>query len=439
MLSREENELITAVDHDTPMGRMLRRYWFAACLSEDLPEPGGDPIPLQLLGEKLVAYRDFSGTVGILDQRCPHRGADLTLARAEDCGLRCVYHGWKVGTDGSILDTPNEPDSSRLKERVTARTYPVEEHGGLIWIYMGPRDKKPPLPMLEWSFLDANRIVAHKVLVKCNWLQCLEGSIDSSHITYLHSDIIKSSVDGRTNTGQDFDPTRTQKTVEYLPSNDGHPRLEVEDTPYGFRYAAVRTAPDVEGEARNYVRTTLFIAPTITMIPDRPGFGTGPFYTPVDLTHTMMYVMRYRLGAPVDEDIVRSISGIRKGIDAAADGTRVRNPENHWLQDRDAMRRGDSWVGIPGIISEDTAIVESLGPIYDRSTEHVGMADVAVVHARRLLLESLRVSEAGGDPVGVGGDPVDYPALYPWEEVIPGDQAWQAYDPRALRGIQERV
>src|SRR5499427_6543545 len=189
MLKREENELITRVGPGTPMGNTMRRYWMPALLSSEVPQPDSDPVRVRLLGEDLIAFRDTNGTVGLIQNNCPHRGASLFFGRNEEAGIRCVYHGWKFDADGTCVDMPNEPAESDFKHKVTATAYPTEEAGGVIWVYFGPADKRPPLPRPEWTLVPPEQRVVSRYIQENNWVQGLEGGIDSSHVSFLHSTV----------------------------------------------------------------------------------------------------------------------------------------------------------------------------------------------------------------------------------------------------------
>ncbi|MBV9173377.1 MAG: Rieske 2Fe-2S domain-containing protein, partial [Chloroflexi bacterium] len=241
MLSREENLLLCQTGPDTPMGKLMRRYWLPALLSDELPEPDGEPLQVRLLGENFVAFRDSSGRVGFLNENCPHRGASLAYARNEECGLRCIYHGWKVDADGRVVDMPTEPPTSTFRDRLRHPAYLVREAGDVIWVYLGPREFEPPFPAWEWTHAPREQRGVTKVFQECNYAQGLEGTIDSAHSDYLHS----SDIRGR--------------------PKDHSPRLEAVDTPFGFKYAAIRT-PDAEADLYKYVRITLFVAPCFAFI-----------------------------------------------------------------------------------------------------------------------------------------------------------------------------
>src|SRR5690242_17682648 len=181
VLKQEENELITRVGPGTPMGNFMREYWIPALLSSELPTPDSDPLRVLLLGEKLIAFRDTNGAVGLMDQNCPHRGASLFFGRNEECGLRCVYHGWKFDAQGNCVDMPNEPAESDFRAKVRVTAYPTQESGGVVWAYLGPLELKPELPRPEWTLVPAEQRVVSRYIQESNWLQALEGGIDSSH------------------------------------------------------------------------------------------------------------------------------------------------------------------------------------------------------------------------------------------------------------------
>src|ERR671939_841225 len=177
MLSKTDNETVCRVGPGTPMGQLMRQYWVPALLSSELPGPDSDPVRVMLLGEKLIAFRDSNGQVGLIQNHCPHRGASLFFGRNEEGGLRCVYHGWKFSSDGTCVDMPNEPAESDFKHKVKATAYPPHERGGVVWTYMGPRQEPPPLPDLEANMLEGATATAFQL--EGNWLQILEGDIDT--------------------------------------------------------------------------------------------------------------------------------------------------------------------------------------------------------------------------------------------------------------------
>jgi phthalate 4,5-dioxygenase len=420
MLTREENELLCRVGAEAPMGKMLRRYWIPALMSSEL-ESGGAPKRVRLLGEDLVAFRDGAGRAGILDENCPHRGSSLVLARNEDCGLRCLYHGWKIDVAGNVLETPAEPEESTFKERVRAIAYPAREWGGFVWTYMGPPGLEPPELDFPWTRLPEDHSVVIKVRTECNWVQALEGVIDSAHGNYLHSNLLKPA------SGLSATVLREDGRLD-RPSDDGAPTIEAENTPYGFRYAAIRK-PIVDPETNKYVRVTLFIAPIYALFPGAKGMTNMQIFVPLDDEHTMHYFVKTSLEGPLDErtrEIHMKRAGTRMRIDIDAEYRKVRSAENNWMQDREAMKRGESFSGIFGVTTEDIAMQESMGPIYDRTKEHLGTSDVAVIRMRRLMLDAVRRFRDNGDPPLGLAERVDYAALRAEERIVARDAVWQS-------------
>lgn len=391
MLTREENELLTRTGPQTPMGETMRRYWLPAMLSGEL-EADGEPKQVRLLGQNLVAFRDSQGEPGLLDENCSHRGASLAYGRNEDCGLRCIYHGWKVDVHGNILDTPSEPEDSTFKERIKHRAYGIHEAGGLLWAYLGPPELQPAFPEWQWLNAPAEDREINKVFQDCNYAQGLEGSIDSVHSDFLHS----SDITGR--------------------PGDHRPRFEVEDRPYGLRYAAIRR-PDGDGQTSKYVRVTLFVAPCSVLIPIQRRSAemeivTHQLWVPIDDEHNYFYSIRWNRRGPINPDHVAQF-----GLDANFHP--ARNRANKHLQDRAAMKAGN-WSGIQGVNSQDFAVVESMGPIYDRTREHLGSTDAALARFRRVMIQAAR-SQA---PLGLDGS-TDYTRLASDERIVPVDMPWQ--------------
>lgn len=418
MLTPQENALLAHVEGDAPMGRMLRRYWFPAIGTADLVA-GGAPKRVRLLGENLVGFRDSAGKVGILDENCPHRGASLVLARNEDCGLRCLYHGWKFDVEGRTLETPPEPDELNFKDKVRAPSYPVREGGGLVWVYLGPAGTAPPPLDFEFTHLPERHSLPMIAVESCNWAQGLEGVIDSAHSNYLHSNAIRPVAGG---------PTTIYKPDANLdrPSNDGAPRIEVQNTAYGFRYGAIRK-PILGADKNRYIRVTLFIAPFYAIFPAPDGFGFLQAFVPIDDTHTQFVFVMFKRNEPfTDEQRITHAqrSGLMPGRDLDDFRRPVRNRTNNWQQDREAMKT-TSFSGITGVNTEDMAMQESMGAIYDRSKEHLGTSDVAVIRMRRLMLDSLRAfTEGERPPLGLS-EPVPYHRLRAEEAMVPIATPWQ--------------
>lgn len=419
MLSHEENELLCRVGADTPMGKLMRRYWIPALMSTEVTA-GGDPRRLRLLGENLVAFRDQDGAVGVLDENCPHRGASLALARAEGCGLRCLYHGWVIAADGRVLETPPEPDELGFKDKVRARAYPVHEGGGFVWTYMGPAGTEPPFQNFEFCTMAPENVHIMKVRAECNWAQVIEGVIDSAHSNYLHRDSIRPAKN-------ETSRYNTEMIVD-RPSNDGKPRIEIKNTRYGFRYAAIRV-PTVGADVRKYVRVTLWMAPFHAMFPAPDGWGNLQAMVPIDDYSTMFHYVKYRYDAPItpEERVSHAAwSGFSIGSDIIddVDYRKRMSAENTWLQDRPRMESGETWSGIKGVNLEDIAVEESMGAIYDRSKEHLGTSDVAVIRMRRVMLDAARaLAERGEAPLGTR-ETLPYELLRAEEGMVPLNDSW---------------
>jgi phthalate 4,5-dioxygenase len=396
MLSREDNELMCRVGPGTAMGDLLRQYWVPCLPARDLPAPDCPPVRVRLLGENLVAWRDSDGRVGLAQENCPHRGASLFFGRNEECGLRCVYHGWKFDVQGNCVDMPNEPAESDFKHKVRAVAYPCRDVNGLIWTYMGPQTEPPPFPPFEINTLPAEQVAPpHVMLEECNWVQGLEGDIDSSHIDWVHARL---------------DPARGAATggARGTYNRDRRPRLEVLPTDYGGCYSASREWDD---DGTRWHRITQFIMPFHTMIAaSSPNTVHLRSWVPLDDEHHMLISQTGFLDRVVtDAD--------RKAFDdpfAAIGGyvPRTSNPLTRYLSearlandynlDRD-LQKNELMLGVPFIGNlQDRAMTEPMGPIYKRWEEHLGTTDVMVIFVRRTLLAAARaLREQGVVPANV--------------------------------------
>lgn len=419
-MTREENEVLCRVQPGTPMGDVMRRYWLPVFLSDELL-PDGPPKGARLLGEDLVGFRDASGCVGLLDESCPHRGASLVLARNEGCGLRCLYHGWKIGTSGEVLETPAESDGSTFAQRVHARAYPTFESSGLIYAYLGPPEHQPPPPDFDWMSLPSSHVMIVKGRSECNWAQALEGSIDTVHSDLLHRDSVRPTQVFSQNTSTFVDGQYLER-----PSDDLRPRLEAENTPYGFRYVAIRR-PLRNADSLYYARVTHFVAPSTVLFPGAAGWCSMSTYSPIDDEHTMFYWVRSSYDGPISDEVRRRATetvGLTPGVDLKPDFSKVRSRANNWLQDREAMRRGDTHTGISGVIAEDMCVQESMGAILDRTKEHLGACDVAVIRMRQIMIDAARRLRGGAEaPPGVAA-PLSYRSIRAAEAMIPLGAPW---------------
>jgi len=420
MLTPEENARLTRVGPGTPMGTLMRRYWQPACLSSELPEPDGAPLRVRLLGEDLIAFRDTSGAVGLVDAYCPHRRAPLFFGRNEECGLGCVYHGWKFDRHGDCVDMPSEPAGTTLQAKVKLLAYPCVEKGGVVWTYMGPREQQPPEPDYEWMRAPATHRAVSKTFENCNFLQALEGGLDTSHSSFAHNNFKSDKSEPR--------------------QRDRSPRIDVERTDYGYYYVSNRSL----AEDGNYVRVYQYFLPAQQLRSNSVGwFGgknerpriDGHIWMPIDDEHSWVYnfMCAYDETIPFDEEwIEQRESSMGRGSKDLIPGTfqLKRNQSNDYLLDRQ-MQKTQNYTGIVGINTQDFALQEGMGPTCDRSKEFLGTSDKAVVAMRRLLQEAIATVEQGGMPRGV--DPVSYRAIRPHDRIVqPGEDWRKVFEPELL-------
>jgi phthalate 4,5-dioxygenase oxygenase subunit len=413
MLSREENELLCRVEGEAPMGGLMRAHWIPACMSDEVAAPDGAPVRVRLLGEDMVAFRDTAGRLGVLDEHCPHRRASLALGRNEECGLRCLYHGWKVDVEGNVVDRPSESHETVLAKNVTHKSYPCREAGGFVWVWMGPRDRMREFQPPAWAPTPDIRTSIVKMHVRCNWAQVLEGAIDSAHSSSLHStDMVPAEID-----------RAGAREREWLrPSTDRAPRLEVQRTDFGFRYVAIRK-PIHNADTHDYLRITLFVAPFTVLIPPNDRYKLSILNVPIDDTNTMFYFIAWSESEGIGRDTWRAFCGARVGTDLDESFTPVRTRENNYLQDRAAMKSG-SHTGIDGIPNQDMAMWETMGPIADRSQERLGASDMAIVQFRRIMVEAARRVAAGGPAIGTAPGVIAQVRLRSFEGIVPKTTNW---------------
>jgi len=397
------------------MGGLMRCYWLPVCMAEEVAEPDGAPVRARLLGVDLVVFRDTRNRVGVLDEHCPHRGASLVFGRNEECGLRCLYHGWKFDVDGNVVDMASEPPDSRLRTNLRHRAYPARESGGFVWAWLGAPDEVAPFQPPAWAPSETTKISIVKMHAACNWAQVLEGSIDSAHSSSLHStNMPAAQVAGSTATG----------TAWLRPSNDKAPRLEVEETDFGFHYAAIRM-PLEHPEAQDYVRTTVWIAPFTVLIPPNDQYNLAQMLVPIDDVNCMFYWIAWHPTKGIAQDEWRRFCGAEVGPDLDESFRKRRNAANHYLQDRAAMKAGD-FTGIHGIPTQDMAMWESMGPIADRSLDHLGRSDLAVLRFRRQLLEAVEAFRKGEPAPGTAEPRPRHVELASFEGMLPKGADWRA-------------
>jgi phthalate 4,5-dioxygenase oxygenase subunit len=422
MLTQEENQLLCRVQGAAPMGGIMRRHWLPVCMSEEVAEPDGRPVRSRLLGEDLVVFRDSQERLGVLGEYCLHRRASLAFGRNEECGLRCLYHGWKFDVDGNVLDMPSEAPGAAQRLGKKTKAYPVREGGGFVWIWMGPENDMDEFGPPAWAPKTGIRYAIVKMHAACNWAQVLEGSIDSAHSSSLHSTNMPAAEGVYGSTATDSGWLR--------PSNDKAPRLQFEATDYGFRYAAIRK-PIRNAENDQYVRTTLFLAPFTVLIPPNNQYNLAQMLVPIDDVNTMFYWIAWHPDPAkgIAQDAWRRFCAAEVGVDLYPDYTKKRNLANGYLQDREAMKRGD-WTGIVGIPAQDMAMWESMGPITERSEDHFGSSDLAVAQFRRMMLAAAKKFQESGQAIGAQKS-ARYVELASYEGVVPRSVDWRTLGDRS--------
>jgi phthalate 4,5-dioxygenase len=409
MLKPEDNERICRVGPGTPMGALMRRYWLPALLSEELPENDGPPVRVRLLGEDLIAFRDSDGAVGLVDAFCPHRRAPMFFGRNEACGLRCVYHGWKFDRTGACVDMPSEPPDSLFKTKVSIAAYPTWKGAGMVWAYLGPPELAPAPPDFEVCRAPATHRVVTKVRQENNWLQALEGGVDSVHSGMLHND--------------DMLDCKQLRNIRC--------EVEFDLTPYGIGGAAIHP---LVGE-RRYARSFHFVMPVHQirgLTYDRYGApsalptGTATITVPIDDGATWAYTYVYSPDPerPLTPEFAAAALRVI-GIDAASRAAGYvlkRNAGNDYLIDR-GLQKTTSYSGLTGMLVQDIALQEGMGRICDRSEEHLAYSDAVITALRRVLFEGMDVVARGNAPRGV--DAADYRAVRGSDEIIDGGTAWR--------------
>jgi phthalate 4,5-dioxygenase len=389
MLRKDQNELLTQTGPDTPMGRLFRSYWIPALLSEELPENDCPPVRVPLLSERLIAFRDSDGRYGLVDEFCAHRRVSLWFARNEDCGLRCSYHGWKYDVTGQCIDMPSEPEQSSFAKKIRLKSYPLVERGGVLWTYMGPADQTPPLPEWEFATVPAAQSFTSKRSQECNWLQAMEGGIDSSHVSFLHRSDLNS------------DPLFKGARGNQYNLADSRPVFEVVESPGGLFIGARRNAE----HGNYYWRITQWVMPSFTMIPPRGGHSVhGHFWIPIDDDGCWTWSFDYHpTRALTDAELAAMRDG--KGIHVKyVPGTfrPLANKDNDYLMDRAAQKAGRTYSGVEGFAMQDASLQESMGPIVDRTKETLVSTDSGIIMARQRLLRAVKaLVEAGVTPPGV--------------------------------------
>jgi phenylpropionate dioxygenase-like ring-hydroxylating dioxygenase large terminal subunit len=402
------------------MGEVMRRYWMPILLDWELPTPDCDPVRVRILGEDLVAFRDTQGRIGLIADACPHRRVSMYFGRNEEGGLRCVYHGWKFDVTGQCVDQPNEPESSRFAQKVRTPAYQTVEMGNVIWAYLGPKEHTPPPPRFEWTQVPDTHRGVSKIWQDCNWVQALEGGIDTSHSSFLHNNNL------------------ADKTL--LRSRSTAPILGVAPTDYGYTYNSTRPLSADEG---NYVRTYHYVLPFHQIRGNQTGRSGGYYmpkvaghcWVPIDDYNSMVFNWTYTWGEEPLSEADRAMRGagneLYVDIDVQNQFRSFRNRGNDYLIDRDTQRT-ETFSGITGVNTQDRALQETMGIIADRSKERLGTSDRAIIMARKLLLEAVKVVEDGGSPRGAKDE---YYGIRAIDKVLPPGKTWEDLKPEMYPAV----
>jgi phenylpropionate dioxygenase-like ring-hydroxylating dioxygenase large terminal subunit len=404
MLSHDQNELMCRVEGDAPMGQMLRQhFWLPAARAARL-ERDGAPVRVRLLGEDFVAWRASDGRVGFFDEACPHRGVSLALGVNKECTLTCIFHGWKFGVDGKVIEVPTEGENSdAFAKTVPLRHYPTCEAAGIVWVSLGQGEEPPVFWNLPFMDLPEDRYSVVTQLLDANWVQGVEGTIDSSHVGVLHQSwFAEGYATGLANAAK-----RTAVEYEFI------------DRPYGYTASATRNLGD-----EKYVRVTEFILPWFGMIPpEDPPYGdrTVIFAAPADDTHMMQFFVRFNPYKTSGQDGARS--QVRDPDHFAPIGT----AENHWGQDRELMKTGH-WTGFQQLVAEDFATQVSQGPLANREKEYLSSGDQFVIRVRRGLLKAVKEFMDGKVPSCAPSAGLDYSGIMPRAATVELEKPWQSIE-----------
>ena len=410
MLSRDENEVLTRTGPGTPMGALLRRFWLPALLSDELPAPDCAPVRVRLLSEDLVAFRDTNGKLGLLRAYCPHRRANLFFGRNEECGIRCIYHGWKFDVNGNCVDLPTEPPESNFKDKVKAVSYTLREAGGVIWAYMGPKEGMPELPRLPITQVPPDHKFVIKRLQESNYFQALEGGIDSAHTRFLHGRLdayhntanFQQATESLRQRYQENPDSLSPRELDILfRMTDKMPRVMAQRTHYGLAIGARGTI----SEQNYYWRINQFLMPFYTMPPRDPG---GHAFVPIDDENCWVWTFRVTMNRPLTNDEIYAMrtgqTDGRFGAPVDKEYKPLANKANNFQLDRE-LQRTYNFTGIIGTGNQDMAAQVSMGPITDRTAEHLVSSDKGIMLYRKLLLENIERVARGEDPMNTIRDP----------------------------------
>ncbi|MBD20575.1 MAG: (2Fe-2S)-binding protein [Rhodospirillaceae bacterium] len=388
MLTTERSKLVTETGPGTPMGSLFRRYWIPFLLASEVPDPDCPPVRVTLLSEKLIAFRDSDGRIGLIEEFCAHRRVSLWFGRNEENGIRCPYHGWKYDYTGQCVEIPSEPEHSDYCKDIKIISYPCVEKGGIVWAYMGPLEHKPPPPAFEWTSIPECQFFHSKRWEECNYLQALEGGIDSSHVGFLHSGELKS------------DPLHHGSKGSNYHMADRKPKFEVEEAPFGLSIGVRRNAENEQF----YWRVTPWIMPWYTIVPP---YGDNPLnghaWVPIDDHNCFAWTFSYHPSRPLNQKelkIMQKGGGLHVDLMPGTFRPSI-NKENDYLIDRAAQKARATYSGVRGIAMQDASLQESMGPIQDRTRENLVLTDKAIVMARSRLYKAALDLEKGKKPSGI--------------------------------------
>jgi phthalate 4,5-dioxygenase len=389
MLKPEINELLTQTGRDSPMGELFRQYWIPALLAEELPENDCPPVRVKLLSERLIAFRDSEGRYGLIDEFCAHRGVSLWFGRNEEGGLRCSYHGWKYDVTGQCIEVPSEPEGSRFCQKVKLKGYPLVKIGDILWTHMGDAANRPVQPEWEFALVPSEQSYTSKRWQECNWLQALEGGIDSSHVSWLHSGGLKS------------DPLFKGARGNQYNLSDMKPFFEVAEADGGLFIGARRNAE----EGHYYWRITPWVMPNFTMVPPRGDHPVhGHFWVPIDDENCWVFTFDYHPTRALTDEELQAMKDGHGVHNKYEPGTYrpLQNKDNDYMMDREAQKRGETYSGVWGIAMQDASLQESMGPIVDRSKERLVSTDSGIIQARHKLRKAATaLRDEGTTPPGV--------------------------------------
>jgi phthalate 4,5-dioxygenase oxygenase subunit len=420
MTRRETNEMLTQTGAGTPMGDLFRRYWLPALMSSELPENDCPPVRVKLLSERMIAFRDTSGNYGLLDEFCAHRGVSLWFGRNEENGLRCPYHGWKYDTTGQCVEVPSEPAESGYCEKIKLKSYPMIERGGILWTYMGPPELQPPLPEFEFNMVAPERRYISKRHQECNYLQAMEGGIDSSHVSFLHSGALE------------HDPLFKGAKGNKYNLQDFQVKFEVVESEGGLLIGARRNAEN----GNYYWRITQWVMPCFTAIPPRGDHPIhGHFWVPIDDDTCWSWSYDYHATRDLSPTEVKAMDdgyGIHVKL---IPGTfiPVQNKDNDYLMDREGQKKKVTYSGIEGIAIQDSSLQESMGHIADRSKENLVSTDNGIIMARHRLRKAAENLKKGIAPPGL---PAETHRVRSASIVLPPDVAFKDAAREALLAIE---